>query len=223
MIIDRLFEVQDIEYADFQSKLTPTVPREQFIGVRVPVARKLAKEFIKGDEANLFFMDLPHKYFDENLCHALMISEIKDFNRCIKELELFLPYIDNWAVCDVIAPNVFKKNKPELIGYIKKWAKSEHTYTCRFGIGMLLKYFLDDDFEKEFLEIPANIVSDEYYVNMMIAWYYATALAKQWKATIPYIENNRLPVWVHNKTIQKARESYRISQDEKAYLKKYCI
>lgn len=215
---ERLFELQDKEYADFQAKLTPTVPRENFIGVRVPLVRKLAKELIKDPYCEEFLNTLPHEYYDENMLHGLLISEMKDYDEVIKKLDLFLPYVDNWAVCDIMSPKVFKKHKDELLVEIKRWAKSSDTYTCRFGIEMLQTHFLDDDFKAEYLEIPAVVRSKEYYVNMMIAWFFATSLTKQWDATVPYIEKQRLDKWTHNKTIQKARESYRITDEQKKYL-----
>ena len=163
---------------------------------------------------------LPHKYYDENLLHGAIISESKDFENCIKLLDSFLPFIDNWAVCDTISPKIFKKHKKELIEKIKEWSQSDKTYTCRFGVEMLMTHFLDEDFKKEYLEMVANIHSEEYYVKMVIAWFFATALAKQWDYTVIYLENNKLDVWVHNKTIQKARESLRILEDKKGYLKR---
>lgn len=218
-IINKLFELQDKEYAEFQSKLTPNIEREKFIGVRVPEVRKLAKQYIKDKESEKFLNKLPHKYYDENMLHGLLISEIKDYELCIKEVDRFLPYVDNWAVCDIMSPKIFKKYKNELIDKIKIWSKSKHTYTCRFGVEMLMSHYLDEDFKKDYLKIPAEIHSEEYYIQMMIAWFFATALAKQWDATIIYIEKNKLDKWVHNKTIQKARESYRITDEQKEYLK----
>jgi len=218
-IRNRLYELQDKEYALFQAKLTPNVAPEKFIGVRIPQMRKLAKEYIKEEEHIEFMKLLPHDYYDEDMLHGLLISEMKDMDECLEELERFLPYMDNWAVCDICSPKVFKKHKPELMRNIKRWSKSDHTYICRFGIEMLMSHYLDADFEEEYLEIPMVATSDEYYVKMMVAWFYATALAKQWDATIPYIENNRLAEWTHNKTIQKACESYRITDEQKAYLK----
>ena len=184
----------------------------------MPILRKLAKKYIKDEESKKFLNKLPHKYFDENMLHGLLISEIKDYEECIKEIDKFLPYIDNWAVCDIMSPKIFKNHKEELLNKIKEWTKSKHTYTCRFGIGMLMSHFLDETFKKEYLEIPSKIYSEEYYVNMMIAWFFATALAKQWEDTITYIEKNKLDIWVHNKIIQKARESYRIKDEQKKYL-----
>ena len=214
-----LFQLQDKSYRDFQSKLIPTIPVETIIGVRIPAIRKLAKEYGKDPESVEFLKQLPHTYYDENILHALLVAEIKDYEVCVKEVEHFLPYVDNWAVCDIFSPKVFRKNKDKLIDKIREWTASDHPYTCRFGMGMLMTHFLDEDFRVEYLEIPAAVHSEEYYVNMMIAWFYATALAKQWDATIGYIEDQRLDTWTHNKTIQKARESYRITPEQKEYLK----
>lgn len=225
-IQSRLFELQDKEYAAFQAKLTPTIPADRFIGVRVPNVRKVAKEYIKYPEHEQFIHDLPHQYYDENMLHGLLVSEIKDYKKCIEETDRFLPFVDNWAVCDIMSPKVFKKHKTELMDKIREWTASDKTYTIRFGIEMLMSHYLDDDFKAEYLEIPAAVRSDEYYVNMMIAWFFATALAKQWDSTIVYLQNNletrsiaSLPTWVHNKTIQKACESYRISDGQKEYLR----
>ena len=216
---EELFAIQDTSYGDFQSNLIPNITRELFIGVRVPEARKLAKRIAKEPEASKFLRDLPHKYYDENILHALLISEMKDYDACIKEADRFLPYVDNWAVCDIMSPKIFKKNKAPLLEKIKEWAASEKTYTSRFGIEMLMSHFLDDDFKPEYLEIPASVHSEEYYVRMMIAWFFATALAKQWDTTIKFIEDHRLDKWTHNKAIQKARESRRITTKQKEYLK----
>lgn len=220
-IQQQLYNLQDKKYAAFQAKLTPTVPEELFIGVRVPQVKKLAKAIYKeGDYAD-FLAELPHKYYDENMLHGQIISEFKKFDDCVAEIEKFLPYVDNWAVCDTMVPKVLGKNKTALMEKIKAWTASDRVYTCRFGIRMIMNHFLDSDFKPEYLEIPAGIHSEEYYVNMMIAWFYATALAKQWDATIGYITENRLGDFVHNKTIQKARESYRITDEQKEYLKKF--
>lgn len=209
----------ETENADFQAKLTPTLPREKFLGVRVPKLREIEKQFRKTEKGKAFVNALPHEYYDENLLHSIFISNMKDYDAVMNALADFLPYVDNWAVCDTLRPKVFKKNKSGLMDKIREWISSEETYTCRFGIDMLMTYYLDDDFSPEYLELCAEIRSDEYYVNMMLAWYFATALAKQWEHTIPYIESGRLDTWVHNKTIQKARESFRISDEQKAYLK----
>ncbi|MDU2095460.1 MAG: DNA alkylation repair protein [Negativicoccus succinicivorans] len=218
-IKEELLALQDISYADFQAKLTPNIPRDLFIGVRIPEARKLAKRIVGEPETSKFLKDLPHKYYDENMLHGLIISEMKDYDACIVAVDEFLPYVDNWAVCDIMSPKIFKKNKKALLEKIKEWSASEKTYTCRFGIEMLMSYFLDDDFKPEYLEIPFSVNSEEYYVQMMIAWFFATALAKQWDVTIKYVEDHRLDTWTHNKAIQKARESKRITPKEKEYLK----
>lgn len=218
-ITEELFALQDVAYADFQAKLTPNIPRELFIGVRVPVARKLAKKLSQKPEAASFLSDLPHTYYDENILHSLLLSEMKDYDACIAAVDAFLPYVDNWAVCDILSPKIFKKHKTALLEKIKEWSASKKTYTCRFGIEMLLSHFLDEDFKPAYLEIPASVHREEYYVRMMMAWFFATALAKQWDATITYIEEHRLDPWTHNKTIQKARESGRITPKQKEYLK----
>jgi 3-methyladenine DNA glycosylase AlkD len=218
-IKDELFKLQDISYGDFQAKLTPGIPRELFIGVRVPEARKLAKRLIREPAVSEFLEDLPHKYYDENILHGLLLSEMEDYDACIEAVDKFLPYIDNWAVCDIISPNIFKKNKTALLEKIKEWSASDKTYTCRFGIKMLMTHFLDDDFKSEYLEIPVSIHSEAYYVQMVVAWFFATALAKQWDTTVKYIEDHRLDTKTHNKAIQKARESNRITSKQKEYLK----
>jgi len=188
----RLFEMQDKEYAAFQAKLTPGIPIESFIGVRVPLLRKFAKEYIKDPDHKEFLQQLPHKYYDENMLHGLLISANKDYDECLQQTDAFLPYVDNWAVCDIMSPKVFSKQKADLIHKIRTWSKSSHTYTCRFGIEMLMSHYLDDNFKSEYLEIPAAAQSEEYYVKMMVAWFFATALAKQWDATLPYLTDHRL-------------------------------
>ena len=218
-IKDELFSMQDKKYRDFQAKLFPTLDSNIIIGVRTPDIKKLAKRLYKENNYKSFIEDLPHKYFDENQLHAFIISEIKDYDECILYINKFLPYVDNWATCDQLSPKVFKKNTSNLLNQIKKWVKSKHTYTIRFGIGILMQYFLDDEFKVEYLDMVCNIKSNEYYVNMMRAWYFATALAKQYDFVIPYIEQNKLDDWTHNKTIQKAIESYRITNEQKQYLK----
>ena len=222
-IRDRLFAMRDEKYGEFQSKLIPTAAGEAFIGVRTPDLRKYAKELVKRDDVQEFLDDLPHRYFDENQLHAFILSEMKDYDRCMAEVCRFLPYVDNWATCDQMSPKVFKKHRPELLGYIKDWLKSDHTYTVRFAVGMLMEHFLDEDFDPACPEMAARIRSDEYYINMMTAWYFATALAKQYETVLPYLENRRLDPWTHNKTIQKAVESYRITDEQKAYLKELKI
>ena len=214
-----LFKMQDINYRDFNSKLIPTVDKESMIGIRTPDLRKYAKQLGKSSDVIEFLQTLPHKYFDENQLHAFIISEIKDFKNCIDEINRFLPYIDNWETCDQLSPKVFKKYHNELFEYIKDWLKSDKVYTLRFGIGMLMEHFLDEDFDILYPETVSKIRSGEYYINMMIAWYFATALAKQYESVIPFIENNSLDIWTHNKAIQKAVESLRISDEKKEYLK----
>lgn len=214
-----LFKMQDINYRDFNSKLIPTVDKESMIGIRTPDLRKYAKQLGKSSDVIEFLQTLPHKYFDENQLHTFIISEIKDFKNCIDEINRFLPYIDNWATCDQLSPKVFKKHHNELSEYIKDWLKSDKVYTLRFGIGMLMEHFLDEDFDILYPEMVSKIRSGEYYVNMMIAWYFATALAKRYESILPFIEKRSLDIWTHNKAIQKAVESYRISTERKTYLK----
>ena len=218
-IQELLFAKQDTNYRDFQAPLFPNIDKEKMIGVRTPELKKLAKELFGSDAANKFIETLPHQYFDENQLHAFLISLIKDYETCLKEVERFLPYIDNWGACDQLSPKVFAKHKDELIVSIKRWIKSKHVYTVRFAIGMLLSLYLDESFKEEYLKLVSNIKSEEYYINMMIAWYFATALAKKWDFAIKYIEDKKLSPWVHNKTIQKAVESYRINDNQKDYLK----
>ena len=218
-IRESLFANQDLGYRDFHSKLMPTIEKERIIGVRTPQLRKLAKEYAKDAEIDDFLSSLPHQYYDENNLHGFVIAEMKDYDRSIAEIDRFLPYIDNWATCDLIRPKSFNKNHSRLIKDIHRWMKSRNTYTIRFGIEMLMTHFLDDDFCHEYLEWVASITNDEYYVKMMVAWYFATALAKQYEVTLPIIEQKRLVSWTHNKTIQKAIESYRITNEQKEYLK----
>nr|WP_314502862.1 DNA alkylation repair protein [uncultured Lachnoanaerobaculum sp.] len=218
-IRDELFKMQDIGYRDFNSKLIPTVKKEDMIGVRTPQLRKYAKKLLKEEGVEDFLHSLPHKYFDENQLHAFIISEIKDFKLCIDELINFLPYLDNWATCDQLSPKIFKKYRNDLLPHIYEWLKSDKTYTVRFGIGMLMEHFLDEDFKSEYPEMVAAVRSEEYYINMMTAWYFATALAKQYENILPFIEGNKLDTWTHNKTIQKAIESNRINAEQKNYLK----
>lgn len=218
-IRESLFAQQDLKYRDFHSKLMPGIDIERIIGIRTPQLRKLAKQFAKDPEIDDFLSSLPHKYYDENNLHGFIIAEINDYDRSITEIDRLLPYIDNWATCDLIRPKAFNKNHSRLIKDIRRWMKSSKTYTIRFGIEMLMTHFLDDDFRPEYLEWVAAIRNDEYYVKMMVAWYFATALAKQHEATLPVIEQNRLATWTHNKTIQKAIESFRITNEQKEYLK----
>ena len=223
MIIDEireeLFSHQDLKYRDMQIKILPNLEAESIIGVRTPDLRKYAKELAKRDDVQEFLEDLPHKYFDENQLHSFIISGMKDYEKCIEEVERFLPYVDNWATTDQMSPKVFKKNKKELLKRINKWIKSKKTYTVRFAVGMLMEQFLDEDFDLKYPEMVAKLRSDEYYINMMIAWYFATALAKQYDVILPFIEEKKLDTWTHNKAIQKSVESYRITPEQKEYLK----
>ena len=215
----RLYELQDLDYRAFQAKLTPDLKLEDFIGVRTPALRSLAKEVGKREDVKDFLQALPHSYFDENQIHAFLISEMKDYGEVILYLNDFLPYVNNWATCDQLRPKCFKKHKEELLTEIKKWITSEKVYTVRFAIGMLMAHFLDENFTPEYLDMVAGVKSDQYYINMMIAWYFATALSKQYDATIPFVVGRKMDVWTHNKTIQKAVESYRITPEKKEYLK----
>ena len=214
-----LFAMQDLKYRDFHAKLMPTVEKESVIGVRVPVLRTYAKKFGKTEEAKQFLKILPHQYYEENNLHGLLIEQIKDYELCIEELERFLPHIDNWATCDMIALRTVKNHLDLFIQEVCRWIASDHPYIVRFGIGMLMRYYLDEQFKPEYPKKVAEVKSDEYYVNMMRAWYFATALAKQYDQIIPYLEEKRLDTWTHNKTIQKAIESYRITPEQKIYLR----
>lgn len=218
-IREELFALQDVKYRDFQAKLMPTVDKTKIIGVRTPVLRTFAKKFGKMAEANTFLEVLPHSYYEENNLHGLLIEQIKDYEKFMRELERFLPHIDNWATCDLLAVCIVKKHLEEFITEIYRYVESQHIYTIRFGIGMLMRYYLDEHFQIEYPLKVAKVHSEEYYVNMMRAWYFATALAKQYDAILPFIEEQRLDVWTHNKTIQKAVESYRITPEQKVYLR----
>lgn len=211
--------LKDDKYRQMQIKIIPTVAPDSIIGVRTPELRTYAKQLVRRDDVAEFLSNLPHQYFDENQLHAFIISLIKDYDECIKQVERFLPYVDNWATCDQLSPKVFAKNTDDLLNHIYSWIDSDKTYTIRFGIGMLMSHFLDAKYDDKYPEIVAAVRSEEYYVNMMSAWYFATALAKQYDSILPYIENKRLDVWTHNKAIQKAVESYRITDDQKTYLK----
>lgn len=218
-IREELFRQQDEDYRIFQSRLTPTVDCDFFIGVRTPALRKMARQFAGREDIDVFLTDIPHRYFDENQLHAFIIAGIKDYGRCLKAVEAFLPYIDNWATCDQMSPKVFGKHKAELLEEIKRWMASQETYTVRFGIKLLMQHYLDEEFDHSFPQLVADIRSEEYYVRMMVAWYFATALAKQYDVAVSFLEERRLDNWTHNKTIQKAVESYRISQSQKEYLR----
>ena len=218
-IRETLFSLRDEKFAAFQARLIPNVAPERIIGVRTPALRKLAKTLRGSGEAEEFLKALPHDFFEENKLHAFLLCEMKDFDACVQAVEDFLPYVDNWATCDQMSPGVFRKNKQALLPYIRCWIASERCYPRRFGTGMLMSHFLDEDFREEYLRLVSDKRSEEYYVNMMIAWYFATALAKQYEAALPYLENRRLDPWVHNKTIQKAVESFRVSDEHKACLR----
>ncbi len=211
--------MQDLKYRDFHAKLMPTVEKSKVIGVRTPELRKFAKEISKTALAADFIKKLPHDYYEENNLHAFLVESISDYDECIKELNRFLPYVDNWATCDMMRPKVFKKNLSALLTEIRKWLESDDTYTVRFGIECLMCYYLDEKFSDEYPALVSAIRSDEYYIKMMQAWYFATALSKRFDDIIPYIEQNRLDADTHNKTIRKAIESYQITDEQKAYLK----
>ncbi|MCR5483692.1 MAG: DNA alkylation repair protein [Bacilli bacterium] len=218
-IRNELLKVKDEKYKEFQSKLVPNISKENIFGVRTPELRRIAKELFVSKEYKTFLNELPHKYYEENLIHFFVISMIKDFDECIKEVEKLLPYVDCWPVSDQATPKVFKKHHDKLLSYIKKWIKSKHIYTSRFGIRMLMNEYLGDDFKPEYLKLVASIKSDDYYLKMMVAWYFATALAKRYDETIIYFEEHRLDDWIHKKAIQKALESYRVSNEHKEYLR----
>ena len=218
-IFQRLSELSDPAYRDFHAGLIPNISPETILGVRVPALRKLARELRGSAEAQEFMAALPHEYYDENCLHGLLINDIKDFGATVSALDAFLPYVDNWAVCDLISPRSFKSRPPELAAHVRRWLDSSHSYTVRFGIGVLMSFYLDEGFEPAQLEAVAERCCEEYYVNMMVAWYFATALAKQPEAALPYIENRRLSRWTHNKAIQKSIESRRIPDETKTYLK----
>lgn len=218
-IESRLFELQDLEYKEFHSRLMPNVETERIIGVRTPNLRKLSKELAKEADIELFLGQLPHQYYEENNVHGFVIETFKDYDKVIEYLDRFLPYVDNWATCDMMTPKIFGKHLPQLLEKIDEWIESDNTYMTRFGIRMLMNFYLEENFEQKYLEKVAGIRSEEYYVNMMIAWYFATALAKQYDTTVKVIENHQLDKWIHNKTIQKAVESNRITKQQKEYLK----
>ena len=214
-----LFRLRDEKYRDFQCRLLPTVEPDAIIGVRTPALRACAKELLKRGDVSGFLNDLPHRFFDEDQLHAFIVSGIRDYERCLEEVCRFLPYVNNWATCDQMSPKVFKKHRSELLEHIRAWIGSSHTYSVRFGVGMLMEHFLDEDFDPSYPDMVAGIRSEEYYVKMMTAWYFATALAKRFDAVIPYFEDRRLEPWMHNKAIRKAVESFRVREDQKQYLK----
>ena len=218
-IVTELFRMRDQDYALMQAKIIPTVAADRIIGVRTPALRAFAKRLYKDRESDEFLSCVPHRYFDEDQLHAFMISLEKDFDRCIEKVDAFLPFIDNWATCDQLSPGVFKTAPEKLLPSIHTWIQSDQTYTVRFAIGMLMQHFLDERFDTKYADMIAEVRSEEYYIRMMIAWYFATALAKQYDLVLPYLEDRRLDDWTHNKAIQKSVESYRITDEQKAYLK----
>ena len=220
-ITGRLLTLADGGYRRFQMPLLPTIPPERVIGVRTPLLRKLAKELAGTEEGEAFLQDLPHTYYEENNLHAFLVEQIKDFDACMAAIDAFLPYVDNWSTCDGWSPKVLKQHPEELLCKIQAWMASDHPYTVRYGIGMLQRHFLDQRFRPEYLDWVAAVDREEYYVRMMVAWYFATALAKQYEAALPFIRGRRLPLWTHNKAIQKALESYRVPPERKAQLKQY--
>lgn len=214
-----LFALQDAKYKSFQEKLMPTIEPETVIGIRTPVLRRFAAEIARTENAESFLASLPHTYYEENNLHAFLLEKITDLEKAATAVDAFLPYVDNWATCDMMSPKAFAKNKEKLLPYIQKWLASSHIYTVRFGIVMLMKHYLDEDFRPEYLEWIANIASEEYYINMAAAWFFAEALAKQYETALPYLIEKRLSVWVHNKTISKASDSFRIPNETKIFLK----
>ena len=215
----RLFEMQDTGYRDFHARLIPTVKKEKIIGIRTPMLRKFAKEFGKTEESEMFLKALPHQYYEENNLHGLLIEQIRDYDKCLEELERFLPHIDNWATCDLLALHMIKKHRDIFIREVYRWIESDKPYIIRFGISMLMRHYLDVGFKPEYPEKVAAICSEEYYVNMMRAWYFATALSKHYEKILPFLEEQRMDIWTHNKTIQKSIESYRITKEQKDYLR----
>ena len=218
-VYERLIACSDEQYKEFQSKLVPNIPKETVLGVRTPDMRRIAKEIRGTEEAEGFLAELPHKFYEENLVHFFLIAMIKDFDQCVQAVETFLPYVDCWPVCDQSTPKVFAKNHEKLLPLIKKWMDSDHVYTARFGIRMLMNEFLGEDFQPEYLAWVAGVQGEDYYIKMMVAWYFATALAKQYDESVVYIEEHRLEPWTHKKAIQKAVESYRVTEAHKEYLK----
>lgn len=210
--------MREEEYRDFSSKLIPTVDKSTVIGIRIPLLRKYAKSLENYED---FLQALPHKYFEENNLHAFLIERERDFDACIEKLDVFLPYVDNWSTCDSMKPKVLKKEPEKLLIHIKRWLKAKDVYSVRYAINLLMSFYLDENFDEDYLELVAEVKSEEYYINMMRAWYFATALAKRYEKTLPYIEKKILDTWTHNKTIQKAIESFRVTKEQKEYLKLY--
>ena len=218
-ISERLAAFASEKYRDFQSKLVPGIPKETMLGVKTPDLRRIAKEIRGTEEAEAFLAELPHRYYEENQVHFFLIAMIRDFDECVKAVEIFLPYVDCWPVCDQSSPKVFSKNHEKLLPMIQRWMGSEHVYTVRFGIRMLMNEFLGEDFSPAYLEWVARVPGQDYYIRMMVAWYFATALAKQYEESVIYIKDRRLDPWTHKKAIQKAIESFRVSDEHKQYLK----
>ena len=218
-LLQQLFSLADADYREFHCKLIPDYDPSRVIGIRTPVLRKFAASFAKDPASEPFLDALPHFYYEENNLHGMLLERKKDYGEVLRRLEAFLPQVDNWATCDLLSPKVFAKHRPELWEQIPHWLDDPHPYTVRFGIGMLMQFYLDDAFRPEYLDWVSEVHSEEYYVNMMIAWYFATALAKQYDAALPYLTGRRLEQWTHNKTIQKAVESYRITPEQKALLR----
>ncbi|MBE6353365.1 DNA alkylation repair protein [Treponema sp.] len=218
-IVKHLFSLQDKKFREFHLKLIPGIETDKVIGVRTPALRKFAKEIIKAGSGEEFLSSLPHYYYEENQLHSFILSEEKNFDNCIKYVDKFLPYINNWATCDQLLPKVFKKQPQKLLPHINLWIESGETYKIRFAIGMLMQHFLDEFFEERFVQKVASVHSEEYYVKMMQAWYFATALAKQYDCAVKFIEDKKLDSWTHNKTIQKAIESFRVPDERKEYLR----
>ena len=218
-LYDRLIKVKDEKYREFQTKLVPNIPPETVIGVRTPEMRRIAGEVFHGEEKDAFLRSLPHKYYEENLIHFFVIAMIKDFDECIEYTVSFLPFVDCWPVSDQATPSAFRKHRDRLLPYVKKWIASEHVYTARFGIRMLMNEFLGDGFREEYLELVASKTGDDYYLKMMRAWFFATALAKRYDETVPYFERRVLDEWTHRKAIQKALESFRVTDEHKEYLR----
>lgn len=220
-VYEMLLSVKDDQYREFQAKLVPNIPAETILGVRTPQMREIAKKVAASAERDAFLKSLPHKYYEENLIHFFVLSLMKDFDECVKAVEEFLPYVDCWPVSDQATPKPFRKNHEKLLPYIRKWIDSDHIYTARFGMRMLMNEFLGDDFKEEYLSLVADKKGEDYYLKMMQAWYFATALAKQYDASVKYIEERKLDEWVHKKAIQKAVESFRVSDAHKEYLKSF--
>ncbi len=215
-IRDTLLSMGESEYREFSSKLMPTVDKSRVIGIRTPILRRYAKGLKNYED---FLEELPHRYFEEDNLHAFLIEREKSFDRCIELLDAFLPHVDNWATCDSMKPKILKSEPQKLLVHIKRWILSADVYAVRYAINLLMSFYLDENFDKSYLELVAQVESDEYYINMMRAWYFATALAKQYDNTVIYLEENMLDTWTHNKTIQKAVESFRITKEQKLYLK----